>query len=412
MSQRFVRCEHCGKEHDVRDFVCPGTGHPIGRSLIGATIDGKYVVHGVLGRGGMGTVFEAEHRALGRQVAVKVLHPKHAVKQNAVRRFHQEARAAGGIGHPNICEVIDLGTLEDGSPYLVMEKLAGETLAERIATEGALSFDLATDALIQVLSGLVAAHHKGIVHRDIKPENVFLTTRVGCPPLVKLLDFGVSKTMVRPLAPPAEQGEGEGEGDLTRIGMVMGTPHYMAPEQARGDRDLDGRVDLYACGVIFYEALTGRRPFSAPDYDGLLVQIISATPRPPSQLRPALPDAFEVVVQKAMAKNREERYATAADFQLDLQSLRDRFVALRSTPPPPLDAAGAPARRVPGATHQLTTEAEVPAVEPSASSIEIPISFGGDTLTSSGESTAASGEVEDEPTRQMVRAPKGPQSTL
>jgi serine/threonine-protein kinase len=411
MSQRFVRCEHCGKSHEARVAVCPGTGDPIGRSLVGTTIDGKYVVLGVLGRGGMGTVFEAEHRTLGRQVAVKVLHPKQANKQNAVRRFHQEARAAGSIGHPNICEVYDLGTLEDGSPYLVMEKLVGETLADRISIEGALSFDLATDALIQALSALVAAHHKGIVHRDIKPENVFLTTRVGCPPLVKILDFGVSKTMVRPVV----EATGE-DGDLTRIGMVMGTPHYMAPEQARGDRDLDGRVDLYACGVIFYEALTGRRPFSAPNYDGLLVQILNAAPRPASQLRPALPDAFDVVIRKAMAKNREDRYDTAAAFQVDLQSLRERFVAGRSTPPPPIDGARASA-------HELRTEAEVPAAESSPASIEIPISFGGDTLTSGetlsagaegAETGAESGaaEVEDEPTRQMVRAPKGPQSTL
>src|SRR5439155_17041779 len=143
------------------------------RQLTGKTIGGKYLVRAVLGEGGMGTVYEAEDLAIGRSVAVKVLHPTQARKKVAVKRFHQEARAAGAIGHPNICEVYDLGTLDDGSPYLVMEKLVGETLADRIASEGGLPFDDVIDVLTQVVSGLVAAHEKGIVHRDIKPENIF-----------------------------------------------------------------------------------------------------------------------------------------------------------------------------------------------------------------------------------------------
>ncbi|HEY8040038.1 MAG TPA: serine/threonine-protein kinase, partial [Polyangiaceae bacterium] len=206
MSQRFIRCPHCGLPHDGLQIICPATGkairkdkseraaaseppppapaaphqraHPSTlpprgpqRDLIGKTIGGKYVVRSVLGEGGMGTVFEAEHLTIGRAVAVKVLHPNQARKKDAVRRFHQEARAAGAIGHPNICEVYDLGTLDDGSPYLVMERLVGETLADRIAAEGGLPFDDVIDTLVQVLSGLVAAHEKGIVHRDIKPEN-------------------------------------------------------------------------------------------------------------------------------------------------------------------------------------------------------------------------------------------------
>jgi serine/threonine protein kinase len=380
--------------------------------LVGRTIDGKYRVQGVLGRGGMGTVFEAEHLVLSRQVAVKVLHPSQARKKNAVLRFHQEARAAGAIGHPNICEVYDLGTLGDGRPYLVMEKLAGETLADRIALEGGLAFGEVIDALIQVLSALVVAHHKGIVHRDIKPENVFLTRRVGCPPLVKLLDFGVSKMISRPVE------EQTGDVDLTRIGMVMGTPHYMAPEQARGDRDLDGRVDLYACGVIFYEALTGRRPFAAPNHDALLVQILTATPRPASTLRPALPPAFDEVIARAMARSREERYGTAEDFQRELQSLGDRFVLTRSSRPPPPEVTQPGGPGLDAASGARTQSRDV---EPTDGSIEIPISFGGDT--SSGEigssdpathrrppaATPSPPEIEDEPTRQMVRgAPKMP----
>jgi serine/threonine-protein kinase len=276
-------------------------------------------VRSVLGEGGMGTVFEAENLAIGRSVAVKVLHPNQARKKVAVKRFHQEARAAGAIGHPNICEVYDLGTLDDGSPYLVMEKLVGETLADRIASEGGLPFDDVIDVLTQVLSGLVAAHEKGIVHRDIKPENIFLTKRVGCPPVAKLLDFGVSK-----MISPVLSGEREEDLDLTRTGMVMGTPFYMSPEQARGDRNLDARVDLWACGVILYEAITGRRPFTAANYNALLLQILTTQPRPARELRPALPFGFDEVIDRSMARNREDRFQSSAEFQRELQALRDR----------------------------------------------------------------------------------------
>jgi serine/threonine-protein kinase len=367
MSQRFIRCSHCGLPHDVLQVVCPATGKPMertrhhasqgampavekvpilpgrppaapsrppppppalstlppgrsaSRDLTGKKIGGKYLVRSVLGEGGMGTVFEAENVTIGRAVAVKVLHPNQARKKDAVRRFHQEARAAGAIGHPNICEVYDLGTLDDGSPYLVMEKLVGETLADRIASEGGLPFDDVIDVLTQVLSGLVAAHEKRIVHRDIKPENVFLTKRVGCPPVAKLLDFGVSK-MIAPLL----AGDRDEDLDLTRTGMVMGTPYYMSPEQARGDRNLDARVDLYACGVIMYEALTGRRPFTAANYNALLLQILTTKPRPAREHRPALPQGFDQVLDKSMARAREDRYQNAAEFQRDLQQLRDR----------------------------------------------------------------------------------------
>ncbi len=293
------------------------------RDLAGKKIGEKYVVRSVLGEGGMGTVYEAEHLGIGRLVAVKVLHPAQARKKVAVKRFHQEARAAGAIGHPNICEVYDLGTLDDGSPYLVMEKLVGETLADRIASEGGLPFDEVIDFLTQVLSGLVAAHEKGIVHRDIKPENIFLTRRVGCPPVAKILDFGVSKMIGPALSVPLNE-HGEEEMDLTRPGMVMGTPFYMSPEQARGDRNLDARVDLYACGIMLYEALTGRRPFLANTYTQLLMLILSASPKAVREIRPGLPVQFDRVVEKAMARKREDRYQTAADFQLDLQALRDR----------------------------------------------------------------------------------------
>jgi serine/threonine protein kinase len=300
----------------------------LNRGLVGLTIDGKYIVRSVLGEGGMGTVYEAEHITIGRSVAVKVLHPQQARKKVAVKRFHQEARAAGAIGHPNICEVFDLGTLDDGSPYLVMERLIGRTLADRIANEGGLPFDDVIDIMSQVLAGLIVAHEKGIVHRDIKPENIFLVDRPNFLSVAKLLDFGVSKVMS-----PVMSGERDEEMDLTRTGMVMGTPFYMSPEQARGDRDLDGRVDLYACGVMLYEALTGRRPFIAANYNALLLQILTVTPRPVRELRPALPVGFDRVLEKALKRDRNERYQTAADFQRDMLGLKDRHVGSPQAPP-------------------------------------------------------------------------------
>ena len=252
--------------------------------LIGTLIGGKYRVREVLGEGGMGTVFEAMHEELGNMVAIKVLHPNQLHKKDAVQRFHHEARAAARIGHPNICEVYDVGTLPDGRPYLVMDRLTGLTLAERIQTLGGLPFQEVIDTLTQVLSGLHAAHEKGIIHRDVKPENVFLSQRVGCAPLAKILDFGVSKVMTQ-----HAQASSFSDVEVTRTGVVLGTPYYLAPEQARGERTLDVRVDLYACGVMLYEALTGRRPFRAANYNALLIAILTSAPRPACELRPDLP---------------------------------------------------------------------------------------------------------------------------
>jgi serine/threonine protein kinase len=462
MSQRFFRCPHCGLPHDLTQTICPATGKGIdrrrhnavsepvgrepnmgvipalykkppsnppppqqpqplattrhastmppraGRDLIGKTIGGKYLVRSVLGEGGMGSVFEAENVPLGRSVAIKVLHPAQARKKTAVKRFHQEARAAGAIGHPNICEVYDLGTLDDGSPYLVMERLLGETLADRIASEGGLPFEDVIDVLTQVLSGLVAAHEKGIVHRDIKPENIFLTKRVGVPALAKLLDFGVSKM----IAPIFDDGHRDEDLDLTRTGMVMGTPFYMSPEQARGDRNLDARVDLYACGIILYEALTGKRPFTAANYNALLLQILTTKPRPARELRPALPTGFDEVLDRALERSRDQRFQSAAEFQRELQLLRDRHpqtavgmdvsevnrqMQLRKgTPLAPIIPTS------PRAPSRPRVEPRIP--EPTPSSVEIPILFS-DTPLSGEHMPVEATSIDEIPAEMRDRFP-------
>jgi len=298
-------------------------------ALMGELIGGKYRVREVLGEGGMGTVFEAVHEGLGSAVAIKVLHPNQLQKRDSVQRFHHEARAAARIGHPNICEVHDVGSLPDGRPYLVMERLTGVTLAQRIQTLGGVPLQDVLDTLTQVLSGLHAAHEKGIIHRDVKPENVFLSQRIGCPAIAKVLDFGVSKVMT-----DHAEGSGFSEMEVTRTGVVLGTPYYLAPEQARGERNLDARVDLYACGVMLYEALTGRRPFRAPNYNALLIAILTATPRPVRELRPDLPDGFDRVLATAMARDRADRYQTALELQAALQPFLHTATARPSAAPP------------------------------------------------------------------------------
>ncbi len=292
---------------------------PVGgdhRALIGRTIDEKYCPTAILGEGGMGTVYEAQHLLMERSVALKVLHPLFASDPDVVRRFQQEAQAAGSIGHPNICEIYDAGQLDDGSPYLVMKRLLGETLADRLEREKVLPVALMVDIASQVLSALGAAHEKGIVHRDIKPDNIFLVERAGFGPMVKLLDFGISKNV-------ANEGL-----HLTRTGVVMGTPYYMAPEQARGEF-VDARIDLYAVGAVLYESSTGRRPFDSDDLAELLRLVLFETPRPPRELRPSLPETFALVVERAIAKDRTERYQTAQEFMVALSTLRAETEAYR-----------------------------------------------------------------------------------
>jgi serine/threonine protein kinase len=212
-----------------------------------------------------------------------------------------------------------------------MERLVGETLADRIQSEGGLPFDDVIEVVTQVLSGLVAAHEKRIVHRDIKPENVFLTHREGYPPVAKLLDFGVSKIL------PISEAARDSDLDLTRAGMVMGTPFYMSPEQARGDRDLDARLDIYGCGVLLYEALTGKRPFEAKSYNVLLWQILSKPPKPVRDLRPEIPPAIVRVIERAMERNRDDRFPSATDFIQALAQARSEPFAEEAprVPPPP-----------------------------------------------------------------------------
>jgi hypothetical protein len=275
--------------------------------FVNQVLAGKYDVKAVIGRGGMGTVYDATHRMTNRRVAIKVLLPEHASKPESIARFQQEARVVAAIGHSHICEILDFGTLDDGRPYLVMERLEGQTLGTLLEVSGRLGFDVVIPIVQQVLLALSAAHAKGVIHRDMKPDNVFLIQRPGSKAVTaKVLDFGISKAITE-----------DREVELTRTGMVMGTPYYMAPEQARGDRGLDPRVDVWAVGVILYECLSGRRPFHAKNYNALLVEILTQPHRPIAMAE--VPPELEAVVDRALRKRRDERFGSVEQLYAALE---------------------------------------------------------------------------------------------
>lgn len=264
-------------------------------------LDGKYRLERLLGEGGMGSVHEARHQLIGRACAVKLLRPEIAHDAQAVQRFLREARAAAAIGHRGIVDVYDVGVSPQGRPYLVMELLRGESLGSRLHGGRKLEPAVAAEILVQVLDALAHAHRAGIVHRDLKPDNLFLVPERGGSESTKILDFGVSR-MQRPDVP---------DEALTRSGMVLGTPHYMAPEQAAGAPDVDHRIDLYAAGVILYRCLTGRLPFAGDNYNQLILRI-ATTPFPRArEVEPSIPAELEAVILRATERERERRYPDA-----------------------------------------------------------------------------------------------------
>lgn len=285
------------------------------QSLSGLVIGGKYRVEELIASGGMGKVYRATHVEIGRVVAIKYLRRKYIDNPEAIQRFQQEARLAGSVGHGNILEVTDMGIDTDGSPYLVMPFLSGTSLDKLLENAEHLPLSRILDIVSQALAGLDAAHQKRIVHRDLKPSNIFVTQMGDREDFVKLLDFGISKVLDQT---PISQ--------LTQTGAALGTPHYMAPEQAQGAKEIDFRVDIYSAGVILYEALTGRRPFEGKSYNELMFKIVSEPFPMPTTLNPQIPDAVEYVIIKAMARNRNDRYATADQMRRALLTCPSGFL--------------------------------------------------------------------------------------
>jgi len=314
----------------------PEDDHEIVADLFPTGLDGRYEIQRKVGEGGMGAVYEARHTVIGKRVAIKVLLDKYAEKADVVARLLQEARLASSIGHENIIDITDFGETAEGRTFVVMEFLDGESLHDLLVREGCLPPSRAFPIIRQVASALGAAHEKGIVHRDVKPENVFITRR-GDRDYVKVVDFGISKA-VKP------EPDAETSPRLTTTGMILGTPLYLSPEQARGEETLDHRIDVYALGVVLYETLTGEVPFHGANYLSIISQILEKEARPPSELRAdlALSTNIDAVVAHAMAKDRSLRYQTMAELDADLARLESGLAPrARSVPPLP-----PPARRL------------------------------------------------------------------
>ena len=291
----------------------PTSVRPRTDSLIGHTLLGRYRITGKLGQGGMGVVYEAEHVLIGKRVAIKVLLDKYARQDPVVARLEQEARLASAIGHEHIVDITDFGETSDGRRFVVMEYLDGESLASCLTREQHLPEERVVEIAFQVASALAAAHDKGVIHRDIKPENIFLLDRQGRD-YVKVVDFGISKSL---------GGDNVESVRLTETGMVLGTPLYMSPEQARGDEDVDYRIDIYALGVIMYEMATGEVPFRGANSLNVISRVLNVEPPLPRDVQPELSEDLEAVIVRAMAKDREERYQSCADFAADLALLLD-----------------------------------------------------------------------------------------
>jgi eukaryotic-like serine/threonine-protein kinase len=264
---------------------------------IGSSV-GNYHVRAKLGEGGMGMVFMAEHPLIGRKVAIKVISPAYAANPEAVSRFFTEAQAVNRIGHANIVDVTDFGQTPDGECYCVMEFLSGQSLADRMKTSR-LSLVEALHIATQVCDALSASHTNNILHRDLKPDNIFLTKRGGDPSFVKVLDFGLAKLTTE-----------EKVGHKTRAGTVMGTPYYMSPEQCMGKGTIDSRADVYSVGVILFEMVTGRVPFTGEGYGEVLVKHMTEMPAPVRSLNPQCPEWLEGVIAMCLAKNADARIAS------------------------------------------------------------------------------------------------------
>src|SRR5215470_16112855 len=271
---------------------------------IGSVLDDRYRIEAVLGTGGMGRVYRAEHTKIGKSVAIKVLHSDLHRNREASQRFQREAIASGRLDHPNIVGVSDFGVLDTGACYLVMEVLEGESLGDRLAREKRIHWVEAIEILRGVLYGLRHAHERGVVHRDIKPDNVYLAHKDG-DPVIKILDFGIAKLYAGTSDDPAS----------TRAGLTVGTPAYLSPEQACGG-EITPKSDLYSATIVLYEMLAGRAPFE--DKDPLAMLGAHVSRRPPSfvEVAPGLdiPRPLEDIVQRGLKKSAADRIGTAADY--------------------------------------------------------------------------------------------------
>jgi serine/threonine-protein kinase len=336
--------------------------------LIGQRIN-NYEIKALLGEGGMGAVYLAEHPLIGRKVAVKVLRRELTQDPTMVQRFINEARAANAIRSGNIVEVLDVGVLPDGLPYLIMEFLDGESVARRIERLGRLPAAEAVEIASDTAAALGAAHAAGIVHRDLKPDNLYLSEDSRAPgrPLTKVLDFGIAKL----------RGDFSPGAIKTVTGVLMGTPRYMSPEQCKGiASEIDHRTDIYALGVILYEMVTGAPPFVSDGFGVVLMMHISQPPLPPRLRNPDVSPELEAIIQRALEKDRDRRYGSMEELRRALAPVR-QAVGPAAWGDAPAPRAGAEVGAQPAAP-QPATEPLAPLLRPlttlatSAGTVEAP----------------------------------------
>jgi serine/threonine-protein kinase len=344
--------------------------------LDGHVLGGRYRLGEKLGQGGMGAVYAAMQTSLGRRVAIKVLLPLLSKDASLVARFRGEAERAARLNHPNIVNVYDFGQESDGSVWIAMELLEGEALADRME-RGPMSEAEVVSMAKSTLAGLEAAHAVPLVHRDLKPDNIFIAKAAGVGEVVKILDFGIAKLL-----------DGNAAAKLTATGLIIGTPLYMSPEQARGD-DLDHRSDLYSLGAVLYEALTGQPPFTGPNYNALLVAVLMQTPRHIHELRPDLHPTLADVVMRALDKEAARRFESAREMSAALSS----FTPSSDKPPSPAELGLASTMATP----------PLGSVEPAKQNAATPVSGGvGPAATRQGDVGSAEASVETAP---MTGAP-------
>src|SRR5260370_42102719 len=316
-------CSVCNEKFDDTLSFCPKDGEVLEEdpsSLIGSVLDGQYQIEGVLGKGGMGAVYRARHILLGDRVAIKVLPPEMRSNTEWLRRFQREGQAARRFRHPNAVTVYDLRTSGDGTIYLVMEYVEGITLDAELRKHGKFSPADAVAVLDPSISVLNASHPMGVVHPDLKPENIMIgKPSTGGEPVVKLLDLGIAK--LREVA----GAEKTGNTNLTIAGQMLGTPYYMSPEQwgelpDDGNSEIDGRADIYRLGVVLYELIAGKRPFSGVTLAELRRQHVSVVPKPLHEVDAGVPESFSNAIARSIAKDRSQRQATADELEHELRS--------------------------------------------------------------------------------------------
>ncbi len=303
-------CPTCNQAFPLSYNICPQDGATLSLhdELVGTTLRDTFQLVRVLGEGGMGRVYAAQHvRIASKRFAIKMLHPEYARQPQVLARFLREAEATAAIESPHVVEVYDVDRTPEGRPYIVGELLQGRELSDHLARSGKIEMGPAVRIVRQICKALEAAHAKGIVHRDMKPENVFLTGDLQRP-TIKILDFGISKV---------ESADGPA---LTKTGMIMGTPSYMSPEQAKGQK-IDHRTDIYAVGAILYALLTGRKPFEGNDPTSIMARVLREDPPPPRGVEPTISEAMERIIQRAMAKNPQDRYPSVHELDEALAPL-------------------------------------------------------------------------------------------